>query len=64
MNRTQDWLEQAKHDLTHARQSIGLEHFAWACFAAQQAAEKAVKAFHLATTCAPMRNRPSLRRRR
>ena len=47
MNRTQDWLEQAKHDLAHARQSIGLEHFAWSCFAAQQAAEKAVKALHL-----------------
>ena len=47
MNRTQDWLKQAKHDLDHARQSIGLEHFAWACFAAQQAAEKAVKALHL-----------------
>jgi HEPN domain-containing protein len=47
MNRTQDWLEQAKHDLAHARQSIDLEHFAWSCFAAQQAAEKPVKALHL-----------------
>lgn len=47
MKRTQDWLDQAKRDLAHARQSIGLEHFEWACFAAQQAAEKAVKALHL-----------------
>jgi len=47
MRRTQDWLKQAKRDLDHARQSIGLEHFEWACFAAHQAAEKAVKALHL-----------------
>jgi len=47
MKRTQDWLEQAKRDLTHAQQSINLEHFEWACFAAQQGAEKAVKALHL-----------------
>lgn len=47
MNRTQDWLEQARRDLSHARQSISMEHFEWACFAAQQAAEKAVKALHL-----------------
>jgi HEPN domain-containing protein len=47
MRRTQDWLEQAKRDLAHARQSIGLEHYEWACFAAQQAAEKAVKALHM-----------------
>jgi HEPN domain-containing protein len=47
MKRTQDWLDQATWDLAHAHQSIGLEHFEWACFAAQQAAEKAVKALHL-----------------
>lgn len=44
MSRTQDWFEQAKHDLAHACQSIGLEHFVWSCFAAQQAAEQAVVA--------------------
>lgn len=35
MNRSRDWLEQAKRDLEHARQSIGLGHFEWACFASQ-----------------------------
>jgi len=45
--RYRDWLEQAKRDLSHARESIILEHFEWACFAAQQAAEKAAKALHL-----------------
>ncbi len=47
MNRYRDWLEQARRDLDHARQSIPLSHFEWACFAAQQAAEKGVKALHL-----------------
>ncbi len=47
MRRSRDWPDQAKRDLEHARQSIGLEHFEWACFAAQQAAEKALKALHL-----------------
>jgi HEPN domain-containing protein len=47
MQRAQDWLKQAGRDLEHARQSKALEHFEWACFAAQQAAEKAAKALHL-----------------
>ncbi len=47
MNRSRDWLEQAKSDLAHARKSIPLGDFDWACFAAQQAAEKAVKALHM-----------------
>ncbi len=47
MQRSSDWLAQAKRDLEHAHQSSKLEHFEWACFAAQQAAEKAAKAFHL-----------------
>lgn len=46
MNRAKDWLEQAKRDLEHARKSIDLGDYEWACFAAQQAAEKAVKALH------------------
>lgn len=37
-------MAQAQRDLEHARLSIGSGHFEWACFAAQQAAEKAVKA--------------------
>lgn len=40
-------MEQAKGDLEHARKSVPIGDFDWACFAAQQAAEKAVKALHL-----------------
>lgn len=47
MNRSGDWMEQAKADLDHARKSIDMGDFDWACFAAQQAAEKAAKALHL-----------------
>jgi len=44
--RSRDWMDQAHRDLEHARTSIESGHFEWACFAAQQAAEKAVKAVH------------------
>jgi HEPN domain-containing protein len=47
MNRWADWLDQAGSNLEHARRSIPLGDHAWACFAAQQAAEAAVKALHL-----------------
>lgn len=47
MNRSKDWLESAKNDLEHARKSVELGHYNWACFAAQQAAEKAAKALHM-----------------
>lgn len=47
MNRYKDWLEQAKSDLGHAERSIEMGDYAWACFAAQQAAEKSVKALHM-----------------
>lgn len=47
MNRSRDWMEQAKSDLEHARKSITVGDYDWACFAAQQAAEKAVKALHM-----------------
>ena len=46
-NRAQDWLAQAQRDLEQARDSQGADRHEWACFAAQQAAEKAVKAVHL-----------------
>lgn len=46
-NRAQDWLNQAKKDLEQAKDSQRLGHHEWACFAAQQAAEKAVKGLHL-----------------
>lgn len=42
--RSRDWLRQAEADLRHAQNSIAAGDFEWACFAAQQAAEKAVKA--------------------
>ena len=38
------WLEQAQGDLEHAELSHANGHDEWACFAAQQAAEKALKA--------------------
>jgi HEPN domain-containing protein len=43
-SRHADWLKQAQRDLEHARKSLGNGDYEWACFAAQQAAEKAVKA--------------------
>lgn len=47
-NRANDWLRQAERDPAQARASQAAERHDWACFAAQQAAEKAVKALHLA----------------
>ncbi|MDI6825503.1 MAG: HEPN domain-containing protein [Bacillota bacterium] len=47
MNRAHDWLDQARHDLEHARKSKDMGDYNWACFAAQQAAGKAIKAVHL-----------------
>lgn len=46
-NRAGDWLAQALRDLEHAQLSRDNEQHEWACFAAHQAAEKAVKALHL-----------------
>lgn len=42
-----DWLNQAQRDYQHAADSHARQNHEWACFAAQQAAEKAVKALHL-----------------
>jgi HEPN domain-containing protein len=47
MDRSRDWLMQAERDLEQAEASREGQRHEWACFAAQQAAEKAVKAFHL-----------------
>lgn len=47
VNRSQDWLKQAIRDLQHAEDSQKTGRHEWACFASQQAAEKAVKALHL-----------------
>ena len=46
-NRAPDWLRQAERDLRHAEESRVSGSHEWACFAAQQASEKAVKALHL-----------------
>lgn len=46
-NRARDWLAQAERDLQHAEGSQRAGEHEWACFAAHQAAEKAVKALHL-----------------
>lgn len=46
-DRSKDWLAQAAQDLDQARSSATQGHHEWACFAAQQSAEKAVKALHL-----------------
>ncbi len=45
-NREADWLRQAEADLQHARHSVSGGHYEWACFAAQQAGEKAAKGAH------------------
>lgn len=47
-NRSRDWLAQADHDLGQAAASHRDDRHDWSCFAAHQAAEKAVKALHLA----------------
>jgi HEPN domain-containing protein len=45
-SRHEDWLGQAKRDLSLARHATDDGFHEWACFAAQQAAEKAVKALY------------------
>jgi HEPN domain-containing protein len=42
-NRAPDWLNQAEGDLRHAVNARKDGDYDWSCFAAQQAAEKAVK---------------------
>ena len=46
-NRAGDRLAQSEHDLDQAKASQGDGRHDWACFAAHQSAEKAVKALHL-----------------
>jgi HEPN domain-containing protein len=43
-NRYSDWFRQAEADLQHAQHALESGDYEWSCFAAQQAAEKAVKA--------------------
>lgn len=42
-----DWFAQPLRDLEQVEDSRRAQRHEWACFAAQQAAEKAVKALHL-----------------
>ena len=44
MDRSADWLRQAERDLMHAEGAAASGYHEWAAFAAQQGAEKAVKA--------------------
>lgn len=46
-NRARDWYRQAQRDLEQAVDARQAGRHEWACFAAQQAAEKAIKALHL-----------------
>ena len=43
-SRHADWFRQGERDLDHARRATEQGDYEWACFAAQQGAEKAVKA--------------------
>ena len=45
-SRSADWLRQAERDLAVARTTLSATQFDWSCFAAQQAAEKALKALY------------------
>lgn len=44
--RSRDWFRQAEKDFAHAKRARGSGDFEWSCFAAQQAAEKAVNALY------------------
>jgi HEPN domain-containing protein len=46
-NRADDWFNQAVRDLEQAEASRRAARHEWACFAAHQSSEKAVKALHL-----------------
>jgi len=42
-NRYADWFRQGEADLRLAHSALAGKHYEWSCFAAQQAAEKALK---------------------
>ena len=46
-NRYADWLRQSEADLAHARMARDAGSYEWSCFAAHQAAEKALKSLFL-----------------
>ena len=45
-SRPADWLKQGQRDVEHARRALDAGDYEWACFAAQQGAEKTVKALY------------------
>ena len=44
MERSADWMDEAQGDLEHTRNDVKGGFYNWACFSAQQGAEKAIKA--------------------
>jgi len=44
MDRSEDWLKQAKSNLEASNHLLNAEDFSWTCFLAHQTAEKAFKA--------------------
>ena len=44
MERSKDWIDEAEGDLQHAQNDLNGKFYNWACFSAQQATEKAIKA--------------------
>jgi len=46
VSRAHDWFRQAIKDLEHAKKSLAMGDYEWACFASHQAAGKAVKALY------------------
>ncbi len=44
MERSADWIDQARGDWEHAQSDLERGFYEWSCFSAQQSAEKAVKA--------------------
>jgi len=46
VERSVDWFKQAKRDLENALHELRSDYYEWACFLAQQSAEKAVKAVY------------------
>ncbi|MHA1232056.1 MAG: HEPN domain-containing protein [Candidatus Helarchaeota archaeon] len=43
MNRSHDWLEQARRELEAAKDLYNTKHYAWTCFTCQHSAEKSLK---------------------
>jgi HEPN domain-containing protein len=44
LDRSKDWIDEAEGDLEHAKSDSKQGFYNWACFSAQQSAEKALKA--------------------